>query len=97
MTRHCHDCGTEYTLRGQPGRSEACPCGADLRVCLNCGSYEPRVAQQCRDPRAEPVAEKHVATYCEYFEFARRVWTPKAGSRSREEAARAQLRKLFGD
>jgi len=55
------------------------------------------MAQQCRDPRAEPVAEKHVATYCEYFEFTRRVWAPKAGSRSREEAARAQLRKLLGD
>ena len=97
MTRHCHDCGTEYTLRGQPGRSETCPCGADLRVCLNCVSYEPRVAQQCRDPRAEPVAEKHMATYCEYFEFARRAWAPKTDTRSREETARAQLRKLFGD
>ncbi len=97
MTRHCHDCGTEYPLRGQPGRSETCQCGADLRVCLNCVSYEPRVAQQCRDPRAEPVAEKHMATYCEYFEFAQRAWAPKTDSRSREEAARAQLRKFLGD
>jgi hypothetical protein len=97
MTRHCHDCGAEYTPRRQPGRSETCiQCGADLRVCLNCGSYDPRVAQQCRDPRAEPVAEKHLAMYCEYFEFARRAWVPKAGSSHREEAARAQLRKLFG-
>ena len=29
-------------------------CRADLRVCLNCQSYDPRVAQQCRERRAEP-------------------------------------------
>ena len=33
-------------------------CRADLRVCLNCVSYDPRVAQQCRERRAEPVLEK---------------------------------------
>ncbi len=33
-------------------------CRADLRVCLNCQSYDPRVAQQCRERRAEPVLEK---------------------------------------
>ena len=57
-----------------PGRSETClRCGADLRVCLNCAHYNPRVAQQCRDRRAEPVLEKHAGNFCEYFEFASRV------------------------
>ena len=72
-------------------------CRADLRVCLNCVSYDPRVAQQCRERRAEPVLEKAVGNFCEYFEFARRSWTPKSGINTREEAARAQLKKLFGD
>lgn len=98
MTRHCHQCGTEYTLPGQPGRSESCEkCRADLRVCFNCVSYDPRVAHQCRDRRAEPVAEKHVGNFCEYFDMARRDWRPKANGPDRASAAREQLRKLFGD
>jgi len=97
-TRHCHRCGEPWTLSGQPGRGEAClKCRADLRVCLNCANYDPRVAQQCREGRAEPVFEKHVGTFCEYFEFASREWTPPAGGDPRESAARAQLKKLLGD
>jgi hypothetical protein len=98
MTRHCHNCGWEWTLAGQPGRSESCPqCRTDLRVCLNCVSYDSRVAQQCRDRRAEPVAEKHLGNFCEYFEFVRREWTAKSTANSREQAARDRLKKLFGD
>jgi len=43
------------------------------------------------------VLEKEVGNFCEYFDFARRVWTPKAVSGQRAEAAREQLKKLFGD
>ena len=85
-------------MTGQPGRGESClRCGADLRVCLNCAHYDPRAAQQCSERQAEPVLEKHVGTFCEYFEFARRVWTSKIGGNQREAAAREQLKKLFGD
>jgi len=84
-------------LAGTPGRSESCLCGADLKVCLNCVSYDPKVAYQCRDRRAELVAEKHVANYCEYFEMARREFAPRAGETSREDKARTQLKKLLGD
>jgi hypothetical protein len=97
MTRHCWKCGREYTLPGTPGRSETCECGADLKVCLNCASYDPSAAYQCRDRRAEPVADKHLANYCEYFEFARRVFVPPAGEAERAAKAREQLRKLLGD
>jgi hypothetical protein len=72
-------------------------CRADLRVCLNCASYDPRVAQQCRERRAEPVLEKHVGNFCEYFEFARRNWTSKNETNPREAAAREHLKKLLGD
>lgn len=95
--RHCWKCGAEYQLSGSPGRSETCLCGADLKVCLNCVSYDPGVAYQCRDRRADPVAEKHVANYCEYFEMARREFVPRAETVAREDQARAQLRKLLGD
>ncbi|HVY72290.1 MAG TPA: hypothetical protein VHH73_20315 [Verrucomicrobiae bacterium] len=99
MTRHCHKCGWEWTLGGrQPGRSESCHrCGADLRVCLNCTSYDPRAAHQCRDRRAEPEADKASGNFCEYFEIARRVFVPKNDANPRESAAREQMRKLFGD
>ena len=72
-------------------------CRADLRVCLNCQSYDPRVAQQCRERRAEPVLEKAAGNFCEYFEFARREWKAKSETNSREAAAREKLKKLFGD
>ena len=98
MTRHCWKCGWEYKLPGMPGRSETCHrCGSDFKVCLNCGSYDPRVAQQCGDPRAEPVAEKHLANYCEYFDFPRRQWVPPAHDGSREHQAREALKRLLGD
>ena len=72
-------------------------CGADLKVCLNCVSYDPRAAYQCRDRRAELVADKHLANYCEYFEMARREYVPRADDNSRESKARDTLKKLFGD
>jgi hypothetical protein len=87
MTRHCHNCGEPWTISGNPGRGEVCmKCRADLRVCL-----------QCRERRAEPVLEKAVGNFCEYFEFIRRKWTPKSEANLREAAAREQMKKLFGD
>ncbi len=97
-TRHCWKCGAEYKLPGTPGRSETCHhCSSDLKVCLNCISYDPRVAQQCRDQRADPVAEKHLANYCEYFEMIRREYIPATHDTSREAKARDALKKLLGD
>jgi len=72
-------------------------CRADLRVCLNCQSYDPHVAEQCRERRADLVLEKNVGNFCEYFEFARRKLVAKEVKLSREEAARAHLKKLLGD
>lgn len=97
-TRHCWKCGTEYTLTGCPGRLEACAtCGSDLKVCLNCVSYDARAAYQCRDRRAEPVAEKHMANYCEWFDMVRREYTAVATDDTREAKARNALKKLLGD
>lgn len=97
MTQHCWKCGKEYTLSRSPGRSETCECGADLKVCLNCVSYDPTVAYKCRDRRADPVEEKHLANYCEYFEFARRVFKAPTEETKRRDKARDDLKKLLGD
>ena len=97
MTRHCHKCGWVYSISGQPGRTESChQCGADLKVCLNCTHYDSRVAHQCRERRADPVAEKHMANFCEWFELAKRVFKGEQAD-TREQAARDQLKKLLGD
>lgn len=97
-TRHCHACGWEWTIAGQPGRSESChQCGADLRVCLNCSSYDPRAVHQCRDRRAEPVMEKHMGNFCEYFDFTRRSFIRGDQENPREDKAREQLKRLLGD
>jgi len=98
QTRHCWKCGTEYSLNGSPGRLETCArCGADLKVCLNCGHFDRQVAHQCRERRAEPVEEKEMANYCEWFEMARREYTPPEHFAARETKARDALKKLLGD
>ncbi len=97
MIRHCHNCGCEYRLPGNPGRAETChQCGADLKVCLNCIHYDRAVAEQCRERRADLVLEKHMANFCEYFDMKRGAWAGK-GANQREEDAREKLKKLLGD
>jgi hypothetical protein len=98
LTRHCHNCGEAWTLNGNPGRGETCmKCRVDLRVCLNCQSYDPRAAEQCRERRADLVHEKHTGNFCEYFEFAKREWVSREFKNAREDAARSHLKKLLGD
>src|ERR1043165_5855385 len=97
LTHHCHKCGWEWELSGQPSRNDSCHrCNSDLKVCLNCISYDARVAHQCRDRRADPVAEKHMANFCEYFEMARREFGGMKQD-AREDKARDLLKKLLGD
>jgi hypothetical protein len=41
------------------------------------------------------VPEKDTGNFCEYFDFARRSFVPKAGLDLRQQAARDQLKKLL--
>ena len=68
-----------------------------MRVCLNCRFHDRQAAHQCRERRAEPVAEKDSANFCEYFDFQVRPWAGAASGPSREDQARAELKRLFGD
>jgi hypothetical protein len=72
-------------------------CQADLKVCLNCVSYDKTVAYQCRDRRADPVEDKATANYCEYFEIAKREYVPVTEGAAREAKAKDALKKLLGD
>jgi hypothetical protein len=96
-TRHCWACGAEWALARSPGRSETCVrCNADLKVCLNCVSYDKTVAYQCRDRRADEVLDKQSANYCEYFEMAKREYVPVTEGAAREAKAKEALKKLLG-
>ena len=64
---------------------------------MNCVSYDKQVAYQCKDRRADPVAEKHLANYCEYFDMIRSEFVAPSENNSREDKARASLKKLLGD
>jgi len=97
-TKHCWNCGAEWTFGRAPGRSEICvKCQADLKVCLNCVSYDQKVAYQCRDRRADELAEKAMANYCEYFDLAKREFVPVTEGLAREAKAKDTLKRLLGD
>ena len=97
-SKHCHQCGWVWPISSLPGRNDSChQCGADMKVCLNCPSYDTRVAHQCRDSRADPVDEKHTANFCEFFDFAKRAWSPREKSDPRADQARNDLKRLLGD
>lgn len=58
-----------------------------------CRFYDPRLADACGEPVADPVADKARANFCGYFQLAsaaRRQPLPPTGTRSR-------LAELFGD
>jgi hypothetical protein len=41
--------------------------------------------------------DKHLANYCEYFDMVRREYAPPVENNTRENKARENLKKLFGD
>ena len=65
----CWRCG--HPLDDEPlplARAAACPqCAADLHVCRLCEFFDPRVANECREPVAERVVNKERANFCGYL------------------------------
>ncbi len=93
----CWKCGTALAALPLPfGRTERChACGADLHACRQCGLYDPRAYQQCREPTVGEVSDKEHASFCDPYK-------PLAGAfkggnpAATADAARAALDKLFG-
>jgi hypothetical protein len=68
----CHSCRGELDLgvSGAAGMHDDCPhCGAALHCCLNCHAYDQSMRYGCREPEAEPPADKVRANACELFVF----------------------------
>jgi hypothetical protein len=65
----CWSCGSSLTGVPMPISriSECLSCRRKLHVCLMCEFHDPLVAQACREPMAEEVADKQWANFCDYF------------------------------
>ncbi len=83
----CHACKKELQISKKIARQEECPfCRADLYCCLNCKFYDRTSSQNCREPVAERVKDKHKANYCDFFSFREdSAATPENADQSRKE------------
>jgi len=92
----CWKCGAPLTDVPLPlGRYAEClACRAELHVCRMCRFYDPRVANACREPVAEPVQDKERGNFCGYFEAVAGAYRP--ADTAAAEKARDELEALFG-
>lgn len=93
----CWKCGAPLIdlILPMSRREECAACGVDQHVCRLCRNYDPNVSDQCKEDRAEVVAEKERANFCDYFEPKSDAFETK--NIAAEQAARNQLADLFGE
>jgi hypothetical protein len=92
----CWKCGGPLDALPVPfARLAECPaCEAELHVCRMCVFHDPRVADQCREPVADPPADKEHANFCGYFQPRPDAYRP--ADRAAAQRARSELDALFG-
>ena len=74
--------------------AECRACHAPLHVCRMCEFFDPRRANQCREPVAERVMDKERANFCGYFRPRAGIHAAVYGAGAL--AARDHLNQLFG-
>jgi len=90
----CYSCRKEIAIERKVGRAETCPsCGADLHVCLNCRFYSPGAYNDCAEPQAERVVDKHRSNFCDYFIFIDDA--VRKGQSAKKDDTRSRLDALF--
>ena len=91
----CWRCGNALDDEPLPlARAATCrACGADLHVCRLCEFFDPRVANECREPVAERVVNKERANFCGYLKPRPDAYTAPDAARS---SATRGLEALFG-
>ena len=94
-TYTCWKCGGPlFDLLLPLARHEECPhCSAQLHVCRMCVFFDTAVAQQCREPVADPVSDKQRANFCGYFQLNPHAFNETPGQAA---VSRRQLNTLFG-
>jgi len=93
---NCWKCNTslENVLLPFSRLAECRACHASLHVCRMCEFFDPRRANQCREPIAERVTEKERANFCGYFRP--RAGVHAASNDAGAQAAQDHLKDLFG-
>jgi hypothetical protein len=79
----CYRCGTPFDGERVPVRAVCPRCSAFLHCCRNCDFYAPGLANDCREPRAERVADKEQGNFCDWFRSGARkrpADAPSSGS-----------------
>ncbi|MGB5621344.1 MAG: hypothetical protein WBN65_02525 [Gammaproteobacteria bacterium] len=91
----CWKCGASLEELPLPlSRTAECTaCGAELHVCRMCRFYDTTVANDCREPVAEPVGDKTRANFCGYLEPSAVAWQPADNSPA--ASAKQGLEELF--
>ena len=95
----CANCGSPYEPPIYRG-TQCGDCGRELKTCRNCRHFEPGAPNDCREPSAEPPAEKDRANFCGWFSPAEDAGSSRgvgAGGADAADAARAAFNSLFGD
>jgi len=87
----CWQCGQQLRERDY-AREALCPgCARPTHVCRNCRHYSTAAADACREPMADPVADKQRANFCGYFEAG----SPQASGQTDTDALRKAAEDLF--
>ena len=89
----CYRCGTRFDGERVQVRGVCSHCAAFLHCCRNCDFYAPGLANECREPRAERVADKGQGNFCDWF---RPATAPRTAPDASASGARAALNALFG-
>jgi hypothetical protein len=91
----CWFCGSPISDEEPLGRSLRCTnCGKDLRVCRNCRFFLPGSRGDCGESRAEMVADKEGANFCDWFSLDPRFRSDTTGEKKARNAA-ASARSAF--
>ena len=92
----CSECGEKIPVSVTVGREDSCPrCQHDLHTCRNCRFFDPAYNNQCRENRAEPVADKRKANFCDYFEPLLKIDLNSARSGPTPDESRQAFDDLF--
>ena len=93
----CAGCRADLGKTDRVGRRDTCPrCGVDLHTCRQCGFYDARAYNECREPQAERVLDKDRSNFCDYFApAAAPASTPPKAPAAGQGGARDALDHLF--
>ncbi|MCB1723594.1 MAG: hypothetical protein KDJ39_07855 [Gammaproteobacteria bacterium] len=83
----CWSCGARLAAVDYQREAECPACRKSTHVCRNCRFFAPGRPADCREPIAEPVADKQRANFCDYFEPGSDTFHPGENAEKLRSAA----------